>query len=53
LNLCTIIKQKHFFYKMRKNDEHIPGVPAMLASPVASPASDAPLAIQEAIHVSN
>jgi hypothetical protein len=37
---------------MRKNGEHIPGVPAMFASPVASPASDDPLTIQEAIHVS-
>lgn len=32
---------------MRENGEHIPGVPA---SPVAGPASDAPLTIQEAIH---
>jgi hypothetical protein len=32
---------------MRENGEHIPGVPA---SPVAGPASNAPLIIQEAIH---
>jgi len=47
LRLCTIIKQKYFFNKIRENGEHIPGVPA---SPVAGPASDAPHTIQEAIH---